>query len=437
MNYKYFKSINIFSIKLAIILIPLGIYKGVDYFKANQYLWVKLFAVFFLFFYLLKSITKEEIKWKQHPLNLPIFLFFIICSLSLILSKIFFLSLKDYLIFFSYLILFFTIVNSVDTEKGFFSIINFFLYVSTIVALYVILHFYGIITYLKEFGPTVSPIGQKNWTSNYLALFFFITFFLFLIQEKRKFLFKYFLILIIFYIALMICRSRGIWISMILTLIIMVFLIYHFKLYYMIKKKKKWIYWMLIFFIIITVIYSTDNPINRSAISVTDRAISTFDPEDKSINSRFLMWRSTLDMIKDNPITGMGIGTFKKNYLNYQAKKINKYPELIKYWVYAGKAHNDYLQMGAELGLVGLAIFFYMLFKLYYLFFFFFFREKNENTKLIGFGLMIGISCFLIDCLFTFPLFVPALGSSFFMTLGLTVLFLNGFNLPFYRKKIL
>jgi len=176
---KYFKSINIFLIKLSIILIPLGIYKGVDYFKANQYLWVKLFAIFFLFFYLLKLITKAEITWKQHPLNLPIFLFFMICSLSLILSKIFFVSLKDYLIFFSYLILFFTIINSIDTEKDFFSIINFFLCVSTIVALYVILHFYGIITYLKEFGPTVSPIGQKNWTSNYLALFFFITFFLF------------------------------------------------------------------------------------------------------------------------------------------------------------------------------------------------------------------------------------------------------------------
>ena len=35
MIHKYFKSIDIFLIKLAIILIPLGIYKGVDYFKAN------------------------------------------------------------------------------------------------------------------------------------------------------------------------------------------------------------------------------------------------------------------------------------------------------------------------------------------------------------------------------------------------------------------
>ena len=131
----------------------------------------------------------------------------------------------------------------------------------------------------------------------------------------------------------------------------------------MINKKKKWIYWMITFFIIITVIYSTDNPVNISAISVTDRAISTFDPEDKSINSRFLIWHSTLDMIKDNPITGIGIGSFKKNYLNYQAKRINKYPELIKYWIYAGNAHNDYLQMGAELGLIGVAVFLYINFR--------------------------------------------------------------------------
>ena len=40
-------------------------------------------------------------------------------------------------------------------------------------------------------------------------------------------------------------------------------------------------------------------------------------------------------MIKDKPLLGSGIGTFKMNYLNYQAEFLKSNPNYIKY---SGKA---------------------------------------------------------------------------------------------------
>jgi O-antigen ligase len=61
---------------------------------------------------------------------------------------------------------------------------------------------------------------------------------------------------------------------------------------------------------------------------------------------RYLYWQSTIDMIKERPLTGWGIGTFGIAYSQFKSP--------IFEGVTQNFAHNDYLQIAAELGLVGL-----------------------------------------------------------------------------------
>ena len=72
---------------------------------------------------------------------------------------------------------------------------------------------------------------------------------------------------------------------------------------------------------------------------------------DVGTKDRVFMWQTALRMIQDRPLLGHGINTFMANYLDY--------------WVGGERqpryAHNSYLQMAAETGLIGLAAFLWLL----------------------------------------------------------------------------
>ncbi|MEA2016064.1 MAG: O-antigen ligase family protein, partial [Actinomycetota bacterium] len=291
------------------------------------------------------------------------------------------------------------------------------------------MQYYGIDPYLSDLHSLTSTIGQKNWISNYLAMFFPVAFTYFLLEKTKKNKMVYFLLLSILYTTLMICQSRGIWISISLTIILAFYIIIKFKLIKIFKENKKWLVLLLVTFLIITIIYSTDNPLNKSAITVPQRALSTFDEQDPSINTRLLIWKTALEMIKDRPIFGLGVGTFKMNYLIYQADFLKNNPYYIQYSGKAREAHNEYLQMWAEIGIIGLGIFIGVILMFYSLMIDYLKRNDSDKEKIIVFGLVLGINCFLIHCLFTFPLHVPALGVTFFTMVGLAVIYTRKINL--------
>lgn len=237
------------------------------------------------------------------------------------------------------------------------------------------------------------------------------------------------------HVNIMICQSRGIWISIFISSIILLCFIYKYKLIKCFRENRRWLILLLITFLITTVIYSSDNPLNKSPITVVQRAATTFDKSDTSINTRLLIWKTTLNMIKDNPLFGSGIGTFKINYQNYQADYLQENPENIKYWIKAGEAHNEYLQIWAELGIIGLGIFLLIIYFYYKLMLSFLKKDKDGPKRLIVLGMLLGTTCFLTHCLFSFPLHVPALGAAFFMMIGLNIRFIKGFDLNKENQK--
>jgi len=287
------------------------------------------------------------------------------------------------------------------------------------------MQYYGFDPYLSDLHNLTSTIGQKNWISNYLAMIFPIGFSYFLLEQIKKNKIIYFFLLSILYTTLMICQSRGIWISISLTLMLAIYIIFKFKLLKVFKENKKWLVLLLITFLVITVIYSTNNPLNKSALTVPQRALSTFDENDPSINTRLLIWRTTIEMIKDKPLFGLGIGTFKYHYLDYQAEYLQNNPNYIKNSGKAAEAHNEYLQMAAEIGLVGLLIFLAVIFLFYFSIYQYLKKSVKKEGMIIIFGLVMAITCFLIHSMFTFPFHVPVLGSTFFIFLGLAVVYMR------------
>ena len=431
----FYKKVLLTKLKLLVLFISLFIYRYIYEFRINQEMILKLFVIISIILWMIQFLSAEGATWNKNKTNLPIYLFIIILSLSLLISNAIRVSFGDYLIFISYIILYFIVINVINQKKEFDSFIKIFFITSFLVSIYVLIQYYGFDPYFTDLKRITSTVGQKNWISNYLAIIFPVIFSYFLLEKRRKNQLIYYLLLSILYITLLICQSRGIWISISLTTMFAIYLIFKYKLFKIFKENKKWLILIIVTFIILTIIYSTDNPLNKSALTVPQRALSTFDEQDPSIKTRLLIWKTTFNMIKDKPLLGSGIGTFKMNYLDYQAVFLQKYPDYIKYSGKAAEAHNEYLQILAELGITGFVVFLSILFVFYSLALKYLKEKHNNQDKIIVFGLLMGITSFLIHSLFCFPYHVPILGSTFFIFLGLTVVYINGFDLKEVDRK--
>ena len=496
-NNNIYEKFILINLKLLILFTSLFVYKYVYDFKVNQEMSFKLFAIILFSLWILKILNNGEFYFEKTSLNLPILIFILLMTVSLLRSQFFRVSLNDYILFLFYFLIYFLIINNINHKTEFDSLIHLFFINATIIAIYALLQYYGFDPFLRELSAITSTIGQKNWVSNYLALIFPIIFSYFLLENIKKNKLYYYLLLSIIYATLMICQSRGIWISIVCTFLIGIFLIYKYKIFDVFKKNKKWVTLIILTFLLITIIYSTDNPLNKSAITVPQRALSTFDEQDLSLNYHLLTWKTTINMIKDKPLFGSGIGTFKIKYLQYQANFIQEKPNYIRYITNSKEAHNEYLQMGAELGLLGLGVFTFIIYFLYSLIINFIKRKSNdiskreingnENTiienvnckikslnenyyreqdkkiipkkensncidhdelksfcfenqdkdRIVVFGLLMGITCFLFHSLFSFPLHVPVLGLNFFIIVGLTLSYIRNIDSLKDEKNII
>ncbi|OGX04213.1 MAG: hypothetical protein A3J12_11540, partial [Omnitrophica bacterium RIFCSPLOWO2_02_FULL_44_11] len=71
--------------------------------------------------------------------------------------------------------------------------------------------------------------------------------------------------------------------------------------------------------------------------------------KEQSLAERYQLWRRALEVIKARPLFGCGINTYAVNHQKY---------DTIKHWRVPGYyAHNGYLQLAAETGLIALALF--------------------------------------------------------------------------------
>lgn len=79
-----------------------------------------------------------------------------------------------------------------------------------------------------------------------------------------------------------------------------------------------------------------------------DRVKSITSTTNNSNNERLFIWQSAYTMFKDHPVLGVGLGQYKDNYQQKYILPQAKEP-------YLTHAHNNFLQMLAENGIIGFA----------------------------------------------------------------------------------
>lgn len=131
-------------------------------------------------------------------------------------------------------------------------------------------------------------------------------------------------------------------------------------------------------------------------------------------DDRVAVYRHTARMIKAHPFIGVGVNNYMKNYKKY--KETPEYRNVVTPdFMYA---HNNFLHMAGEIGLVGLAIFFWFLYRLFALAIYSHRKLKSVYLKNISFGLMLCLLAFLINGLTESSLYSPRVAMVFWFMMG-------------------
>jgi O-antigen ligase len=127
---------------------------------------------------------------------------------------------------------------------------------------------------------------------------------------------------------------------------------------------------------------------------------------------RVEMARTSLRMAGEAPVFGVGVGQYPARSGEFSS------PELIRLFPVATRenAHNQFLQILAELGVTGLATWLVLVGAALASGF----RNRHEGGAPVA-GALAGLAAFLITCLAGHPLLIPQVAFTFWIVLGLVV----------------
>jgi putative inorganic carbon (hco3(-)) transporter len=128
--------------------------------------------------------------------------------------------------------------------------------------------------------------------------------------------------------------------------------------------------------------------------------------------SRISMWRDALPLIKHHPWLGTGLGTFPIAYTSGQTAFLSQF---------VNHAHNDYVEVAADLGIPGALILFASIIFILIRAIRSFLSGERTFERIVALGCVGGIVAILLHSFADFNLYIPANAVLFSAILGLAV----------------
>ncbi|MGQ9777852.1 MAG: tetratricopeptide repeat protein [Thermodesulfobacteriota bacterium] len=417
-------------------------------------------------FWFLEMTLLGEISLKKSYLLFPILIFLILSIFSLTWAVSISGGISLLWQFFSYILLYFIIVNYFS-EKELPSWAFILVLAGAIMSTYGILQYFGIEPFLKDYDyiPKIplSTLGNRNQVAQFLIIVIPLSAIFSLLSHqwhKRAF---FLLSTFIMGYHLILTKSRGAFIGLLLSFLVL----FSLSAYKALKNWKKgriikitslsfFLGLTLTLFILLfslTLYLLTDLPekglksdsiefpkieenltINNPSWLKSFFYRSGIMDEEKALSARarVYIYHNTLRIIKDYPLRGVGFGNFKYVYPRYRDRAE---------WAISGlntrveEAHNEYLQIFSEVGLFGFLIFMFIIFRIIKMSLNLFRKEEFNQSFFLSMALTAGILSTLIQSLFDFNLQNPASAITFWSSVGfLEILYQRQRE---YRKAIL
>ena len=202
-----------------------------------------------------------------------------------------------------------------------------------------------------------STFGNANMAGQLIVLTGLFPLFLIFSEEKSKSsTWFYALSISLIFTYAFYTRTRAVWISCSLQIVLFVIFAALDK-----SNRPKWLNWSTnksysallgttLFIVMINFDQNGFSPVWEVAGPQIASITTSINSSAAEGEHRYIIWNSTLDMFKDSPMIGVGLGNWFEAYNNGGYADIRI--------LGTQRAHNDIFELGAELGSIGLLILF-------------------------------------------------------------------------------
>jgi O-antigen ligase/tetratricopeptide (TPR) repeat protein len=334
-------------------------------------------------------MSKEQtIRFKRTWLDMPLLLFFLLSLVSLFRTTYLHDSLVEIFKMVNLTAIFYLTVNNIQDRRDIVRLANVIVITSGILSIFGLIQYLGGITnYWWDRRDFLSSVYvNHNHFAGLLELSMPLCICLALREkEKAKKLF-YSYIFLIMLIAFMFSMSRGAWLSLSVSILVMFILLYKERF---IKPE----FFIAIFFLI-TIAFLF---IKKVDLSLFLSRVASY--KEFNLEGRFEIWKGTLRIIQDAPFFGIGPGAFIYYFPKYRPFGFN---------LFANYAHNDYLQLASELGVISLFCVICMFFLIVKKGIMTYSVSHSNFKKAVSLGAVIGVLSIIVHSLVDFNLRIPA-----------------------------
>jgi len=144
------------------------------------------------------------------------------------------------------------------------------------------------------------------------------------------------------------------------------------------------------------------------AAVLAPRVLTRFSYAQRDAPERFELWQDSARIVRDYPLLGAGLGTYRDVFRNYRPQKDFFFVAGIPQPAAINYAHNDYLQLLTECGFVGFGLMIWALVVTLRHLFSRFSNHADWEIATLGSSLTAGIVGFLLHSLVDFNMHIPA-----------------------------
>ena len=245
-----------------------------------------------------------------------------------------------------------------------------------------------------------------------------IPFLLLIVEYTKKRIIKLIVFVLSFFsvFSITIIASRASFIAV--ALVALGYLLLQCYNYFYFKKKTLYKVSYIVIPIVLSLLFNQFIFANKnSAANVISRAATIkVDGSDNSINQRLRYYQDALTQIKKSPLLGVGLGNWKIKSIDYDKNEIRGY--VVPY-----HAHNDFIQLGAELGILGFLFYLGIFFSAVLVSLKIITSKSSEmQDKAYIFMMLIALGIYLIDANLNFPVARPQVLSTLTLILAIIVI---------------